>query len=150
MGFGRYGFIVLGTGEEDPAVDRAVIERGGLRTTVVAVPRREKVTDVAAELAADGVQSIELCGAFTAADIQAVRQAIDATVPVGAVHFDMDAAATSRCAVRMRTIEGLAVHEVAREAGVAPSTVRLYARRGTSTVARPRRWGRRPTRPARG
>lgn len=32
--------------------------------------------------------------------------------------------------------EGLAVHEVAREADVAPSTVRLYARRGLLRAAR--------------
>ena len=35
MTFHTWGFIYLGTGSENPAVDRAVIERGGLTTTVV-------------------------------------------------------------------------------------------------------------------
>ena len=38
MTFNNWAYIYLGMGEEDPAVDRAVIERGGLRTTMVAVP----------------------------------------------------------------------------------------------------------------
>lgn len=45
----------------------------------------------------------------------------------------------------MNASEGLAVHEVAREAGVAPSTVRLYARRGilrtSRTAGNARRFG---------
>jgi Family of unknown function (DUF6506) len=92
MSFTGYAFIYLGSGEEDPAVDRVVIERGGLRTVIAAIPSRDLVAPVAAELVADGAQSVELCGAFAAADVQAVREAIDQSVPVGAVHFDMDAA----------------------------------------------------------
>lgn len=92
MSFNRYAFIYLGSGAEDPVVDRAVIESGGLRTTIVAVAERAQVAGVAADLAADGAQSIELCGAFTAADVHAVRQVVDPRVPVGAVTFDMDAA----------------------------------------------------------
>ena len=38
MTFNNWGFIYLGLGAEDPAVDRAVIGRGGLTTTIVAVP----------------------------------------------------------------------------------------------------------------
>ncbi|MBM6590343.1 DUF6506 family protein [Brevibacterium sp. RIT 803] len=92
MSFTGYAFIYLGTGEEDPAVDRAVIERGGLRTVIVAIPDRHQVASIAAELVTDGAQSIELCGAFAAVDVQTVREAIGPAVPVGAVHFDMDAA----------------------------------------------------------
>ena len=40
MTFNNWAYIYLGMGEEDPAVDRAVIERGGLRTTMVAVPEK--------------------------------------------------------------------------------------------------------------
>ncbi|HEX2100484.1 MAG TPA: hypothetical protein VHF69_07465 [Candidatus Synoicihabitans sp.] len=40
MTFNNRAYIYLGMGEEDPAVDRAVIERGGLRTTMVAVPEK--------------------------------------------------------------------------------------------------------------
>ncbi len=40
MTFNNWAYIYLGMGEEDPAVDRAVIERGGLRTTMVAVAEK--------------------------------------------------------------------------------------------------------------
>ncbi len=40
MTFNNWAFVYLGMGEEDPAVDRAVIERGGLRRTMVAVPEK--------------------------------------------------------------------------------------------------------------
>jgi hypothetical protein len=43
MTFNNWAFIYLGMGEEDPAVDRAVIERRGLRTTIVAVPEKSAV-----------------------------------------------------------------------------------------------------------
>lgn len=92
MAFTGYGFIYLGSGQEDPAIDRATIERGGLRTTLVAVANLDQAPAVAAELVADGAQSIELCGAFTAAHVAAVRDALDPAIPVGAVHFDMQAA----------------------------------------------------------
>lgn len=90
MEFNRYGFIYLGVGEEDPAVDRAVLNTGGLRTTIVAVADRAQAVGVAAELVAEGAQTIELCGAFTAGDVAAVREVVD-SVPVGAVRYDMDA-----------------------------------------------------------
>lgn len=91
MAFTQWGFIYLGNGREDPAVDRAVIDAGGLRTMVVAVADRAQLLDVAAELVDGGAQSIELCGAFTATDVAAVRDRIDRAVPVGAVRYDMDA-----------------------------------------------------------
>lgn len=91
MTFNTWGFIYLGTGDEDPATDRAVIDSGGLRTTIVAVANRDQLLDVASALVADSAQSLELCGAFTAADVAAVREAIGDAVPVGAVRYDMDA-----------------------------------------------------------
>jgi Family of unknown function (DUF6506) len=54
MAFNSWGCIYLGLGSEDPAVDRAVIERGGLTTTIVAVPDREMVAQVAVELVEAG------------------------------------------------------------------------------------------------
>lgn len=90
MAFTAWGFIYLGTGQEDSVTDRAVIEVGGLRTTVVAVGSREEMPTVAAELIASGAQTIELCGAFTSADVTAARQAVGPGVPIGAVRYDMD------------------------------------------------------------
>jgi hypothetical protein len=50
MAFSNWAFIYLGYGGEDPTVDRAVIDRGGLKTTVVAVPDRNAAVKVATEL----------------------------------------------------------------------------------------------------
>ena len=49
MTFNKWAYVYLGMGEEDPAVDRAVIECGGLRTTMVTVP--EKSAAILDELA---------------------------------------------------------------------------------------------------
>ena len=40
MRFNNWAYVYLGMGEVDPAVDRAVIERGDLRTTMVAEPEK--------------------------------------------------------------------------------------------------------------
>lgn len=90
MAFNSWGFIYLGLGTEDPAVDRAVIERGGLKTTIVAVPDREMVAQVAAELVDAGAQSIELCGAFGPTVTAQVIQAVGDRVPVGSVSFGVE------------------------------------------------------------
>jgi hypothetical protein len=88
--FTNWGFIYLGTGDEDPAVDRAVIERGGLTTTVVAVPERAATAKVAAELVDAGAQTIELCGAFGPKVVAEVVEATDGRVPVGGVTYGME------------------------------------------------------------
>jgi CheY-like chemotaxis protein len=90
MSFTSWGFIYLGLGEENPAVDRAVIQRGGLTTTIVAVPTREAAVDVAVELVDAGAQSIELCGGFGSAITTRVIDAVGDRVPVGAVSYSMD------------------------------------------------------------
>jgi hypothetical protein len=88
--FTHWAFIYLGTGAEDPAVDRAVIERGGLRTTIVAVPDRAAVVPVAEELVAAGAQSIELCGGFGTEAAAGVVAALAGRVPVGSVTYGME------------------------------------------------------------
>lgn len=90
MAFNNWGFIYLGLGNEDPAVDRAVIQRGGLTTTVVAVPDREAAVQVAVELVEGGAQSIELCGAFGPATTARVLQAVGDRAPVGSVTYGME------------------------------------------------------------
>jgi Family of unknown function (DUF6506) len=94
MAFNSWGFIYLGSGAEDPAVDRAVIERGGLTTTIVAVPDREMVAQVAVELVEAGAQSIELCGAFGPTVTAQVLQAVGDRVPVGSVSFGVESIPT--------------------------------------------------------
>jgi hypothetical protein len=90
MTFNSWGFIYLGLGSEDPAVDRAVIQRGGLTTTIVAVPDRDTAVQVAAELVDAGAQYIELCGAFGPTMTARVIQAVGDRVPVGSVTYGME------------------------------------------------------------
>lgn len=73
--------------ETDPAVDRMVIERGGVRSTVVAVPEPSMAPRVAADLVADGVQFIELCGGFEPEWAGKVIEATGGRVPVGTVGY---------------------------------------------------------------
>jgi Family of unknown function (DUF6506) len=90
MAFNSWGFIYLGLGSEDPAVDRAVIERGGLTTTIVAVAERDDAARVALELVDGGAQSIELCGAFGTEATAQVIAAVGDRVPVGAVRYGVE------------------------------------------------------------
>ena len=90
MSLHSWGFIYLGLGDEDPAVDRAVIERGGLTTTIVAVPERSAAVPVARELVDAGAQSIELCGAFGPKVVADVLEATEGRVPVGAVTYGVE------------------------------------------------------------
>ncbi len=87
MAFTKWGYIYLGTGTEDPTTDRAVIERGGLTTTIVAVPDSAAAVAVAKELVSDGAQTIELCGGFGAKVVADVIEATGGTIPVGAVSY---------------------------------------------------------------
>jgi hypothetical protein len=93
MEFDNWAFIYLGMGEEDPAVARAVIEHGGLRTTFVAVPDQADAAAVAAELVEAGAQTIELCGGFGAHVLPAVIAATGGRVPVGQVRYGVEAIA---------------------------------------------------------
>ncbi len=93
MAFHRWAFIYLSTGEEDPARDRAVLERGGLTTTIVAVPDRDAAARVAVDLVHAGAQSVELCGGSGPAVVADVVAAIDGPVPVGGVSYGIESVA---------------------------------------------------------
>lgn len=90
--FNSYGFIFLGP-ETDPAVDRVMIERGGFRSTIVPVPEPSAAVEVAVELAEDGAQLIELCGAFGPTIAAQVIEATGGRVPVGSVGFGSESVA---------------------------------------------------------
>lgn len=90
--FDRYGFIFLGPGT-DSAADRVVIERGGFRSTIVPVPEPSAAAEVAVELADDGIQLIELCGAFGPVITARVIEATGGRVPVGSVGFGPESVA---------------------------------------------------------
>ena len=90
MTFSQWGFIHLGAGTEDPSQQRAVIEHGGLRTTIVAVPDRAAAVAAAVDLVVGGAQSLELCGAFGPYDAAAVLEATGGRVPVGVATYGME------------------------------------------------------------
>jgi hypothetical protein len=73
--------------ETDPGSDRMVIERGGLRSIVVAVPEPSAAVKTAVELVDDGVQFIELCGGFEPIWVGKVIEATGGRVPVGTVGY---------------------------------------------------------------
>ena len=78
----------------DPAVDRMVVERGGVRTTIVGVPEQAAVVDVAVALVEDGAQFIELCGGFEPVWAGRVIEATGGRVPVGSVGYAGGASVT--------------------------------------------------------
>lgn len=73
--------------ETDPRIDRLVIERGGVRSTVVAIPEQSAAVQVAVDLVRDGVQFIELCGGFEPIWAGKIVEATGGSVPVGCVGY---------------------------------------------------------------
>ncbi len=87
-----YGFIWLQPGG-DPVADRVTIERAGFRTILVPVSEPAAAVPAAAGLADEGVQLIELCGAFGPVWAARVLEATGHRVPVGAVAYGAESAA---------------------------------------------------------
>ena len=73
--------------ETDPKTDRMVIERGGMRSIVVAVPESSAVVQTAVDLVGEGAQFIELCGGFEPIWAGKVIEATGGNVPVGLVGY---------------------------------------------------------------
>lgn len=82
----NWAFIFEAPGT-DPGGDRFVIEREGVRSTVVAVPEQAAVVQVAVDLVGDGAGFIELCGGFEPVWAGRVAEATGGTVPVGCVGY---------------------------------------------------------------
>lgn len=64
-----------------------MIEKGGLTTTIVAVPDRESAAAVAVELVNNGAQLIEICGGLGSTITAKVIEAVGGRVPVGGVTY---------------------------------------------------------------
>ena len=77
-------FIFRGD-DHDPAVQTSEFNAGGLRTRIVGVESLDQAVEVARELAADGIQMIELCGFFGAEGASRIAEAVGETVAVGFV-----------------------------------------------------------------
>jgi predicted polyphosphate/ATP-dependent NAD kinase len=92
MALTRWGFIyTLGP----DATENVVAEVGSPDCVLVTVgvPRVEDAPEAARQLVADGVQLVELCGAFGAAGTAAVVEAVGDQVPVGGVFYGGEATA---------------------------------------------------------
>lgn len=61
--------------------------------TCVGIQNIAEAPAIARQLVADGVELIELCGAFGGAGLGAVIAAVEGRVPVGAVFYGADASA---------------------------------------------------------
>jgi hypothetical protein len=88
----NYGFIFLSP-NADPLTHRAVVETRGFKTTLVAVPDPSDAPSVAVALLAEGVQLLELCGAFGPHWTDRVLEAVQHRVPVGAVSYGVESVA---------------------------------------------------------
>jgi predicted polyphosphate/ATP-dependent NAD kinase len=83
----NFAFIVK-SGNYDPAVHRAEFESDKTKTGVYGVSTVEQAAELAKRLVREGVQLIDLCGAFGEQGMRAVVDAIDCQVPVGYVVYD--------------------------------------------------------------
>jgi hypothetical protein len=88
----KWGFIYT-LGDTSAAVRTDTIGSAACTLVCVGVPSIATAPDAARELVAQGVQLIELCGAFSGPGLAAVTSAVDGRVPVGAVFYGGEAAA---------------------------------------------------------
>lgn len=77
--------------DTDPDTERVVIERSGMTSELVPVPRIEDAPDYAAAAERDGSGLIELCGGFDTATVARVRERVG--VPVGQTVYAVDSVA---------------------------------------------------------
>jgi len=84
----KWGFIYT---LDDASVTTRIDTIGSL--TCVGVTSVDAAPAAARRLVADGVELIELCGAFSGAGLGAVTAAVEGRVPVGAVFYGVDASA---------------------------------------------------------
>lgn len=77
----------------DPSKDRWVLDSPTLRAVLVAVPEPSAAVGIVKELvAAEDAQLVEVCGAFTNADVADVARAVGPDIPVGHSYFSQETA----------------------------------------------------------
>lgn len=89
--FTSFAYIYLGSGQENPARDRATIDVGGLRATMIAVPTESDAIQAAAGAARDGAQAIDLCAAFSTNTMAGVIKAVGPGIAVGRTTYGLEA-----------------------------------------------------------
>ena len=80
----NYGFIAMASGFK-PEVHFSILESNDFKMKVVGVENIESAIDAAKRMVRDGIQLIELCGAFDEKQGDKIRASIDYKVPVGVV-----------------------------------------------------------------
>ena len=86
----KWGFIYT-LGDTSAKSKRETIGVPACVLICVGVPNVSDAPNAARELVSDGVELIELCGAFGGAGLAAVVSAVDGRVPVGAVFYGCEA-----------------------------------------------------------
>ena len=81
-----FGFIYMGAGYSLLA-NRVETRSYDGRAVFVGVGTLEEACLAAEQMVGDGVQLIELCGAFGETGVKAVRDAVDGAVPIGHVVY---------------------------------------------------------------
>lgn len=71
----------------DPSIHKASLASDVFSTDVICVSSLEQALGVAVALVRDKVQLIELCGGFTPAEADQLRDGIGGTIPVGLVQY---------------------------------------------------------------
>ena len=83
----KAAFIFLAPGA-DARKHRSLIETPGVELMVVGVPDYSSAEALTAELIAEGVAAIELCGGFGHAGVARIALAAQGRAAVGVVRFD--------------------------------------------------------------
>lgn len=87
----KWGFVyTLGDVTSQPRRD--VLGSTSCQLICIGIPTPEDAADAAKELLQEGVELIELCGAFAAPGLASVLAEVGDRVPVGAVFYGGDAA----------------------------------------------------------
>lgn len=87
----KWGFIYT-LGDPDAPPVTMTTGSAACQLVCVGVPRVDDGPEAARTLLAEGVELIELCGAFAGAGLAAVVAEVDGKVPVGAVFYGGEAA----------------------------------------------------------
>jgi Family of unknown function (DUF6506) len=92
MPLSRFGFIIKAPGYS--AIEHnAELRSDAFTTRVVGVSTIQSAMEAAALMVAGRVELIELCGGFTQAEAQLVRDAIGDKIPIGVVSYTQEQAA---------------------------------------------------------
>ncbi|MFT6606016.1 MAG: hypothetical protein ACJA2X_001192 [Halocynthiibacter sp.] len=90
MALSKFGFIVKGAGL-DPAIHRTELKSSTFSMIAVGVSNIEEAPSVAAQMKAEGIELIELCGAFGPSATAAVSRVLGSDYPIGTVTYGPDA-----------------------------------------------------------